>query len=358
MADDDGDKKHAPGEKNWADAAEKGQIPKSTDLVSLAVIVGGSFAAVYGAPIIGRAIETLFDAAWNFGPSSKPFDEAAVLELLNQAVGATAVGMMVPLSATVVLALFVNLAQTQGRIASKALEPDFSRVDPIKGFQNHYLSWTPLVELGKGLLKLGLLALASYFAYKGEIELLPALAAAAPGAMLVKQGELATRLVLVAFPMLLIVAVGDFAYSYYQIFQQLKRTDQQVRDENKQQDGDPHFKAHRRAMARKYATQSVLAAVAGADVIITNPTHYSVALRYQRDRDAAPVVLAKGVDHLALIIRTEGMRRGIPRIEDRPLARGLYARVKVGHHVPEDLFMPVARVLAIVYRRRARRKAG
>ncbi|MGC6493791.1 MAG: EscU/YscU/HrcU family type III secretion system export apparatus switch protein [Myxococcota bacterium] len=356
MADDDGqEKKHDPSAQGWQDAAEKGQFPRSADLGSVAVILTGTAALTLGGAWMADAVVAVFEIAWE--PRAQGFTQEDAVGLFQAALYYTAMAAMIPLSAILVAGVIANLSQTGGQLATKALEPDLSRLNPITGFQNHYMSWTPLVELAKGLLKLTVLAGVAWWVSAGDVEVIPTLALTEPADLLGFMVSRAGTLVLFAAPLLLVIAAGDYAYSYYRQFEQLKRTDQQVKDEAKQQDGNPQVRAQRRALARKYATQSLLAAVSEADVLVTNPTHYAVALRYDPERDGAPVVLAKGIDHLALILRTEAMRKGVPRVEDRPLARALYAQVDIGRPIPEDMFMAVARVLAIVLKRKKRKKS-
>ena len=153
------------------------------------------------------------------------------------------------------------------------------------------------------------------------------------------------------------LGVSDYAYSWWRNNEQLKRTDQELKDDLKQSDGDPHVKAARRRRAREIAASQGIRLVKDADVVVTNPTHYAIALRYRRGEDDAPIVLAKGVDHLAAKIRAEADRHGVPRIENRLLARGLYAMVDVGMRIPEEYYAAVAQVLAMVYNKRAARRA-
>jgi flagellar biosynthetic protein FlhB len=134
----------------------------------------------------------------------------------------------------------------------------------------------------------------------------------------------------------------------------MKMSKQDVKQEMKEQDGDPLIKARRRAMARQIAFGRQLQDVQKADVVLTNPTHYAVAIRYRKEEGDAPIVLARGIDHQALQIRAEAGRHDVPTIENRPLARALHAKSKVGRPIPKDFFGPVAQVLAVVYKRRRR----
>jgi type III secretion system FlhB-like substrate exporter len=159
-----------------------------------------------------------------------------------------------------------------------------------------------------------------------------------------------------ALPVAVAIGAADYAYQRWSMSEQMKMSKQDVKQEMKEQDGDPLFKARRRQLARQIAFSRQIADVQKADVVLTNPTHYAIALRYRKEEAAAPIVLARGVDALAMKIRAEASRHDVPTVENRPLARALYAKAKVGRPIPKDFFGPVAQVLAVVYKRRAARK--
>lgn len=353
MSDEAGEKKHDPGEKKWRDAAERGQLPRSSDVNAAAVVICATAALVFAPrPMVGaisQAANRFFDGS---GPYVLTIQEAQ--QILMTVLELVGVGISVPLGAALLASTAASLAQSQGQLAPKALEPKWERLDVVKGFQNAYLSWTPLVELAKGIAKIGVIGLVVGIALRRKIGSLPEATSFAPNQLLELLVGLGWGAVLAATPVILLIAAIDYAASYKRSLDQLKRTDREVRDDQKDQEGDPRLKAQRRQRARQIAMSVSLNAVRDADVVVTNPTHFAVALRYRRGEDLAPVVLAKGVDHLALRIRREALRAGVPRIENRPLARSLHARCDVGAPIPEELFAPVARVLAVVYRRRQR----
>jgi len=348
------EKKHAPSERRWNDAAEKGQLPKSRDVGSVVVLTAAAATLVFGsgfvAEPIGRFAVQMFALD---GPQELTI--GVVQQLGATAMWTAALALAAPLGAILVAGTLAGAAQTGLSMAPKALEPDWSRVNPLTGFQNHYMSATPVVELIKGVFKLVLLAIVTWYAIRGPVRDLPTLAGVAPYALPAELAEMAWREVTYALPLMVTLAAIDYGYAAYKQTEQLKMTDQEQREEHKEQDGDPHFKAHRRARARQIATRNAIVAVRSADVVITNPTHYAVAIRYERGKDAAPVVVAKGADNMAVLMRAEALRNDIPRVEDRPLARALYARTKEGQAIPEDLYVAVAKVLAWVWRRRAGR---
>ncbi len=350
MADDAGEKKHEPGERKWREAAEKGQLPKSADINAAAVVIFGAAALVFAPGPMVRAVSDV--SLRMFSGGAELFDLASAHGLLLGCLVAVGTGAAVPLLAAMVASSFASAAQTNLQLAPKALEPKWEKLDVVSGFQNAYLSWTPLVELGKGSVKILVIGGAVALSLWSRIEALPRLAAQSPEQQLAALVDLGWAAIVAATPVILVVAAVDYAATWYRTNEQLKRTDRELKDEAKEQDGDPHMKAQRRARARKIAMSVNLQAVRTADVVITNPTHFAIALRYRRGEDAAPVVVAKGLDHLALRIRAEALRANVPRIEDRPLARALYTRCDVGSAIPEDLFAPVAKVLAVVLRRR------
>jgi flagellar biosynthetic protein FlhB len=357
MAEDESgqEKKHEPSSKGWEEAAEKGQIPRSMDFASAAVIVCGAGGLVFGSHSMRQQVERVYNRFLDGrGPYSFTMTDATQWqwEIMEMLVLAT----WVPLAAIMVGVILVNLAQSGFQISSKALEPNLDKFNLVSGFKQMYFSWTPWVEMLKSVLKMVVLSVVVYFAVSDLIHELPLMVTYGPAQMMDMMATTAWRVVIYSLPFILIIATGDYAYSYYQQYQQLLRTDQQVRDENKDQEGNQEMKGERKKRARELAFGSIIAAVSDADVVITNPTHFAVALSYNAEVGGSPIVLCKGVDEMALKIQVEARRIGVPRIENRSLARALYAKVKAGHMIPEDLFGPVAKVLAIVFRRRAKRK--
>lgn len=352
--EDGQEKKHEASDKKWRDAAERGQIVRSQDLSSVAVVLAAAAGMFFGIdymtePIRGLTI-TMLDVSM-----VEMLTIQGALSFLRQGLTVVLQAALVPLIMASIAAVVANLLQSQFQMATSALEPKWDRLNFVQGFQNTYVSWTPVVELGKGVGKLVLLGAIVYWAIQDRLDDLPALAWVHPSDLFSLFAELAWFLVLASTPMVLLIGIADYAYNRYKLGEQLMQTDQEVKDERKQSDGDPLFRGFRRQFARKLLAGGGLDAVRTADVVVTNPTHYAIALRYDREKDIAPVVVAKGVDHLAKKIREEALRSGVPRIEDRPLARALYAEVPLDYPIPEDLYAPVAKVLAVIARRRANR---
>lgn len=353
------EKKHHASGRRLQDAAERGQIAKSQDANALGVLTLCAVTLVLGSSLVGNPLVDLTTDLWQ--PGKPVLDLSGAMGLLSDAMLATFISLAAPLGAAVVGALAMGLAQSRGQLAPKALEPKLEKLDPIKGFKNSYMSWTPLVELGKGLGKLVLLSAIVAWGLYDRVADLPALAAVSSQSYTEALRDLTALILLLALPVVAVIAAADYAYALWKTGEDLKMTDEEVKRQGKEQDGDPHWKGKRRQRAREISMGSMIQALREADVLVVNPTHYAVALRYDRGRDAAPIVVAKGVDHLALHLKQKARELGVPQLEDRPLARALHARVKVGRAVPEDLYGPVARVLALIFRRHgeaaARRRA-
>lgn len=348
------EKKHAATGRKKKDAAEKGQIAKSQDLGSLGVLAGGAVATILGGPYIAEPLMDFSIDLWDFRENT--FTMADLSALTHQAIVSIGLALSLPLSGASIGAIITGIMQSQFQFAPKALEPKIEKLNPIQGFKQSYLSWTPLVELGKGLAKLIIIGGIVAWGVWDRVDTLPELAAVNLHAFLLLLVELVTTMLLFAFPAVIAIAAADYAYSAWKTADDLKMTDEELKQQTKDQDGDPKWKGMRRGRARQIAMGTLVQALREADVIVTNPTHFAVALRYQRAVDPAPIVLAKGVDHRALHIRKLAKEMGIPMVENRPLARALHAEVPVGNVIPEELYGPVAKVLAIVFKKRARQR--
>ena len=357
MADDSSEKKHEPGDRKWREAAERGELPRSPDVNAAAIVISVSTAMVF---LPGSLISAIERMSFQFFHALPPYELTvpAAREILMLTLDQFGRALVVPLGVAVAVSILASLAQTGVQLAPKALEPRWERLDVVNGFQQTYLSPTPLIELAKALAKIFVIALAVILALWPSIRGLPELMAQHPNQLMSVIVQLGMGAVLAATPVMIAVAAIDYAASYNRSYQQLKRTDRELREDQKSQEGDPRLKAMRRQRARKIAMSVSLNAVRDADVVVTNPTHFAVALRYRRGLDEAPVVVCKGADLMAKQIRREGLRHGVPRIENRPLARALYADAEVDAPIPEELYAPVARVLAVVYRRRMVRRRG
>jgi flagellar biosynthetic protein FlhB len=344
-----GEKKHEPGGRTLADAEARGQIARSADLATLAVVVAGGLVLannLYG------IVDPIAELARRVFAPPGALSTTDVLALWRATGWAVLVAAIQPLGAVALAATAVHLAQTRFGLAWANLEFDLSRLDPTNGIQRVFAPQQAAVELVKSVLKLLVPVLIVAWAMTARFADLPRAATLDVSQQIALLTDLGLSIVIYTCPALIVIAAADYGYSWWTVRESLMRTDQQVKDENKEQEGDPRMKATRMRRAREIVFSNAVRKLKEADVLVTNPTHFAVALRYRRGHDVAPVVVVKGMDHLALRLREEARRMGIPSIENRPLARGLYSRVKAGQLVPPDLYGPVARVLAVVLRRR------
>ena len=252
----------------------------------------------------------------------------------------------------------VGLIQGRLAIPKEPIKFQLEKLNPVTQFKEKYFSSAPFVDLAKGLIKLFLIGWLVWVAIEDRLGLFPSLMTQTPGEILRTYEEIGWIVLTRAVPVAVIVSVLDYAYQWYKTREEMMMTRQEVKEEQKQSEGDPHMKQARRQRAMQIAMAQTVRNVAKADVVITNPTHYAVILRYNKDEAPAPVVIGKGIDHLAQRIKAEALRLDIPMVENRPLARALHAQCKEGEMIPEDLYGAVAKILALIWKRRGRTRIG
>lgn len=256
----------------------------------------------------------------------------------------------------IVVGVTVGLLQTQFLFTTRTLVPNLQALNPIKGLQRIF-SLRTLTEVIKGLLKLALVA---YIAYRDFIATLPAFPSLMEGGVAAGTSFVAERAVSALQSIgigLLAIGILDYGYQYWEFRRSLRMTKQEVKQEFREQEGSPELRQRQRARARELALhRRALKDVPLADVVVTNPTHYAVAIKYDAAESPAPKVLAKGADLLAQRIRQIAQENDVPTVENRPLARALYDNVAIGQQIPPELYQAVAEVLAFVYSLRRHRR--
>ena len=270
-------------------------------------------------------------------------------ELLVQSVMLLARAAGPLLAVTVFVATVATMAQTRMLISFELIKPKFDKLNPINGFKNLF-SLKSLVEVLKNILKITILMIIIYMSVRSLMNIveqyLYADLISACGHLL---GEIFSMLIKVAFAFV-VLAAADFMYQWWDFERQMRMTKQEIKEEYKQTEGDPQIKGRIRQLQRQMAQQRMMQNVPGADVIVRNPTHVAVALRYHPGEDAAPVVLAKGLDYLALKIVEVAEANGVVTIENKPLARALYAETEIDQMIPPDLYEAVADVMVYLYK--------
>ena len=348
MSSDKHSKTEAPSAKRKKEARQQGQIPKSREMTTWVSLL----VATWVVPLMfRRAVKSVSQLlAHTLALVARP-DEGAAVHLLGEGLG-TAVLAVAPLAIGLMLvAVLTNVAQTGLVVSTKRLKPKFSNLNPTKGIKR-LLSPSSVWEGAKSLLKVGLLILVAWQTLRGVVPRFSDTGSVPLGTLIQVVVQQAINVVRKAAMLGLILALMDYAFQRRRIRKQMMMSKQELKEENKTTEGNPEIKNAIKARQFKMSRMRMMAEVAKADVVIVNPTHVSVALRYDPVR-GAPRVLAKGTDEVALRIREEAERNGVPLVEDVPLARTLYRMCDIGAEIPAELYEAVARVLAFLFTLRA-----
>lgn len=349
MAEQAGEKTFDPTPQRLRKAREEGRVPRSTDLTAAVALLAGVVLlfSLGGRVLHGlhRATGAILSGDGTANPTRMD-DLPALAGYSLQSLAYAALPLLLTLMA---VAAAVTAGQVGFMVTGQPLAPKWSRINPLSGLKNLFNA-RAAVRLG---MSLGKVTLVSLIAISLALSDLPAVLRlgeldAVPG--FIAGLEIVYYLSLKLAAALLILAILDYAYQRHQHRQDLMMTRQEHKEELRQMDGDPMVKQRRARVARQLALQRVGSAVPRADVIVTNPTHFSVALQYDAGSMRAPKVVAKGADFLAMRIRQLAAQHGVPLVERKPLARALYAGVEVGQEVPPEHYAAVAEILAYVYR--------
>ncbi len=342
--------------KRLEDAREKGQVPRSKELNSMALLL----AAAGGFLLLGESILNKLGELLRHGltfDQARNMDKAAVMEVLSETVlhGVIIIAPLLLLLTVVVIMTPLGLGGWS--FSTKAISFKLEKLDPIKGL-GRIFALRGLMELLKVLAKFALVAAISGSILWSLIGELLGLSDEPLRAALAHVARLCSWSFLASSCALIIIAAIDVPFQLWQHSKQLKMTKQEVKDENKETDGRPEVKGRIRAMQQEMSRRRMMEAVPKADVVITNPTHYAVALRYDQINMRAPIVVAKGADLIAAQIRNVANQHDVTIISAPPLARALYASTDIDREIPGGLYVAVATVLAYVYQLRAAYENG
>jgi flagellar biosynthesis protein FlhB len=353
-ASDQESKTEQPTEKKIRDALDQGKIPVSREasifasMAALMVIL--SF-------LIGQGVQQLVPTLKGFldDPDGIRLSTAADAQNLLSVVGLQAMRFMLPLVIVLIaFGLAASLLQNAPRLVIDRIQPNFSRISPAQGWSRIFGA-QGLVEFAKSVFKLVAVSLVVGFMLRASearaFEAMYTDPAALPEMIL----TIAMRIVAaICITTILLVAL-DLAWSRFHWRRELRMTRQELKDEHKQAEGDPLVKARLRSLARDRSRRRMIASASKASLVIANPTHFAVALRYNRDENPAPLVLAKGADAIALKIRAVAEQNNIPVIENKALARALYDAVQVDQVIPGEFFRPVAEIIYFLQSRQSPR---
>lgn len=348
MADSGQEKTQAPTPRKLSKARGEGNVPKSQDLGSAVVLITGISTLWILGPTIAEKLRWVFRIVLGnmlnvtLTPDTFPgYVKLGVLFFVK---------LMLPLFIVLIIAsIAIHLFQSGFILSSKPIKPDLKKLSIIKGMKRIF-SLKGLVELVKGIIKLLLVGLLVYFTIKAEIprfiELMDQDVAAIFSGILFIAFKLAIKLAL----LLLILGILDWKFQKWKYMEDMKMTRQEVKDERKQTEGDPHIKGKIRRIQVKLSLNRMIEKMPEADVVVTNPVHLAVAIKYNAKTMSAPIIIAKGKRKLAEKIKSIAYEHDIPVIEDPHLARTLYSACEIGLEIPYELFQAVAEVLALVYR--------
>jgi flagellar biosynthetic protein FlhB len=346
---DDDERTLDPTPKRKKEFREQGKVALSRDLASaieLGAIVGG-FLLIGNALLSGLAgsLQWVFAHIGDGNGQRLTFGDV-MAHTLDAVLGPT-----IALSAVIVVTtLAAYFAQTGLLVNLSLAAPKLSRLDPFGRLKELFSPKKALVKIGLTTLKLGLSGLAVTLTLSAAMPRITALSLGSLATTTTTLTDTLVDLLVVTLLLLAVVAAVDFFYQRRLLASQMKMTPAEMKKELEEEEGRPEIKHRRRQRHRELSMNRILREVPTADVILTNPTHYAVALRYRAGKDKAPVVVAKGADELAAVIRKIAREHAVPIIEHRSLARALYKAVKVGRAIPADFFQQVAEVLARVYR--------
>lgn len=352
----DQEKTEAPSPQRLEKAREDGQVVQSRELATFVVLMVGGTALWMMASGLGKTLSHIVHSALQFNPGIARDSSHVMAQLSNQFFEA---GMaLLPFLGLMVLATLASPLLLRGwMFSTKAFVPDFNRLNPLSGLKRMFSS-QGLVELVKALGKAGLLGGVAAWLIWSNLDAIFSLSLESPSTAIQHMGDLIGKVFLLASGAMIFIVVLDLPYQLWSHTNKLKMTKEQLRQEAKESEGDPHLKAHIRAQQREVARRRMMSEIPTADVVVTNPTHFAVALKYSEGKMRAPRVVAKGADEVAARIRELAAEHNVPLLEAPPLARALFRHTELGDEIPATLYAAVAEVLAYVFQLRHFKQAG
>lgn len=350
FADSAADKTEEPTSKRLQDARKEGQVAKSQELISGAMLfilfiaiklfggyIANSFIKVfyrnYGY-ISTYAVETP-----QIGHMSSMFGRA-MLDILLMTLPIFALGFLV--------AFLLNVFQVKWKVTTKPLQPKLNRLDPVKGFKK-IISLDKVFELIKSVAKIAVIFIVAYTTITAEMDNLKILYDLDLVAAVLYISDFVINMGIKISAVYLIIGFADFIYQKLKFKKDMRMSKQEVKDEYKQQEGDPQVKGKIKSKMRETSMRRMMQKMPDADVVITNPTHFACAIQYDKEKASAPVLIAKGADHLAQKLKDVAKEHDVPIVENKPLARMLYYNVEIDAEIPQELYQMTAEVLAYVY---------
>jgi len=343
--DDFGDRTEAPTQRKREESRQKGQVARSMDLSSAVILLGGLGALNFLAPRMLGHMAAMMTRLLDGGEGIPTLAGSGAL--MGECLLGVAMVLAPLLAAIMVAGVLANVLQVGFVISGQPLAPNLSRISPIAGLKRMF-SMRSAIKLSMSLGKVAVIGGVAYLTIASRLDRILASSDIDHRQVVVAAGSLVFLLVIRIAAVLVVLAVLDYLYQRWQHEQDLRMTKQELREDLKRMEGDPQIRARRQRVARQLAMQRMSTEVPRSTVVVTNPTHVSVALLYEEGM-TAPKVTAKGADHVAIRIRQIAAAAGVPIVERKPLARSLYRNCRVGDEIPVSLYQAVAEVLAYVY---------
>ncbi len=342
---DNSQKTEDPTQRKLEEARKKGDIAKSSDVPIWFLILATTAIMSAGGPLAAMIADPLMRIMDH--PHAFRLENGGALRMMGSLLMALAPPLMIIFSVIAVAGVLGHLVQHRPLWTGEKIKPDLSKLSPGKGLKRMFGSqgW---MNLFKSMLKLTAMTVAMLYAVLPEATVITEAGRLDPAGLLLIVQAIAGRLLMAAIVVIGLVAGIDYIFQRWSFMQRMRMSHRDIRDEVKQQEGDPHIRARLRQIRLERSRKRMMQNVMKSTVVITNPTHYSVALRYDPDVDAAPICMAKGVDEVALRIREKAKEHNIPIVENVPLARALFAVVEVEETVPREHFEAVAKVIGFV----------
>lgn len=347
---DDAQKTEDPSAKKLSEAHKKGDVPKSQELkhwfmlVAFAIVVITSSTTVVND--MARILRTFLEQS-----AQLPVDSEGFQLLMSEVMRTMGRILAFPFGILVLFAFAGSMVQHMPVLSADKVKPKFSKVSPLAGFKRLF-SMNQLFEFSKTIFKLVIMVVVAFIVMWPEKEKIPQMIGFPIGNILPFVKVIAVRIVGAVIAAMTVIAILDFIWQKFQHIKKLRMTKQEVKDEYKQIEGDPHVKARLKQLRQERSRQRMLSAVPEADVVVTNPTHYAIAIKYDQNEMEVPIVVAKGLDFLAEKIRDAANENDVPIVQNPPLARTLYATVEVDDEVHPDQYRAVASIISYVMKLR------
>ncbi len=357
MAEDNAQEKtEQPSAKRLNDARDKGQVPRSKEFTTVLVLIASAVAMMFLGERIIHSVALVMEKSFSFS-RKEIFDPMAIIHHMIYSIETISFDLGAFLAITVLAALIAPASTGGWNFSTKAIGVKLEKLDPLKGLKRIF-GPQGLIELVKALAKFILIGVISTLIIWSLRDQLLTLGKQEVNVAMADLGYLVLWVFLAIASSLILIALIDVPFQHWNHIRQLKMTKQELKDESKETDGSPESKSRIRRMQIELSQQRMMQDVPQADVIITNPTHYAVALRYDQTGSGAPIVVAKGADLIAQQIRMVGDANNVPILEAPPLTRAIYYSTEIGEEIPAGLYIAIAQVLAFVFQLRRYNNRG